>query len=246
MKISKDKAFSIMESLLFMSPEPRPLYDFENLFEGELSSKEIQQLLKELQESYKQQNRGVYLENIKKSWQLRTKTENKSYLLKIKPKSVFRLSKPSLEVLSIIAFQQPCTKMEIDEMRGVESGHLLRTLMEKELICLAGKSDLPGKASLYKTHNKFLEVFGLNSLEDLPSKKELEELMPEKKHEETALQKVSEEMEQGPVKIPYQEDEQENKKIKDTLKSLPSTVEFLEEEKEEAHFTDTTPSEKLK
>ena len=77
-------------------------------------------------------------------------------------KRPFRLSGPSLEALSIIAYSQPCPKQEIDQVRGVDSGHLLRTLMEKELVVFAGKSDLPGKPSLYKTSQKFLEVFGFN------------------------------------------------------------------------------------
>lgn len=233
MKISKEKAFSIMESFLFMSHEPRSFSDFKILFEGEASSEEIKTLIEDLKTSYNKKNRGLYLEKVSKGWQLRTKAENKNHLLKIKPQSVFRLSRPSLEVLSIIAFEQPCTKMEIDEIRGVESGHLLRTLIEKELICLSGKSDLPGKASLYKTSSKFLETFGFESLKDLPSQEEIEELLGDTKDEKNKenLQSVSKKLFQTDLKIPYKQDEQENKKIKDTLNSLPSTVEFLEKDK---------------
>ena len=177
MSLSKEKVFSIMESLLFMSPEPRPLSDFETLFKGLLSSKEIQQFLLDLQKSYEQENRGMILKKVYKGWQLRTKTENKEYLLKLKTPKLFRLSKPSLEVLAIIAFEQPCAKMQVDEIRGVDSGHLLRNLLDKELICMAGQSDLPGKPFLYKTSQKFLEIFGLKHLKDLPSITELEELV---------------------------------------------------------------------
>ena len=231
MKISKDKAFSIMESLLFMSPEPRAFSDFENLFEGEISSQELKELLEEFKTSYNEKSRGLYLEKVSKGWQLRTKIENKDYLLRVKPKSIFRLSRPSLEALSIIAFEQPCTKMEVDEIRGVESGHLLRTLIEKNLICLSGKSDLPGKPSLYKTSSKFLEIFGLESLKDLPSPEEIEELLTSAKEKNKGdLQSVSEELTPTNIQIPHQKDEQENKKIKDSLKSLPSTVKFLEKE----------------
>ena len=232
MKISKEKAFSIMESLLFMSPEPRSFSDFETLFENEISSKELKSLMEEFQNSYNKKDRGLYLQKVSKGWQLRTKIENKDYLLKIKAQKVFRLSGPSLEALSIIAFEQPCTKIEIDEIRGVESGHLLRTLIEKNLICLAGKSDLPGKASLYKTSTYFLEVFGFESLKDLPSQEEIEELLPSTTEQDKEdLQSVSKELIQTDVKISYKQDEQENKRIKDTLNSLPSTVEFLEQEK---------------
>lgn len=232
MKISKEKAFSIMESFLFMSPEPRSFSDFETLFEGKIPSQELKMLMDEFQNIYNKKDRGIYLETVNKKWQLRTKTENKDYLLRVKPKNTFRLSRPSLEVLAIIAFEQPCTKMEIDEIRGTESGHLLRTLIEKELICLSGKSDLPGKPSLYKTSSKFLETFGMNSLKDLPSQKEIEELLSNTKDKnKNDLNSVSKEFSRKGIPIPYQQDEQENKKIKDNLKSFPTTVEFLEKDK---------------
>ena len=234
MKISKEKAFSIMESFLFMSPEPRLFSDFETLFEGEIPSQELKTLMDEFQDIYNKKDRGISLEKVNKKWQLRTKPENKDYLLKIKPKNTFRLSRPSLEVLAIIAFEQPCTKMEIDEIRGTESGHLLRTLIEKELICLSGKSDLPGKPSLYKTSSKFLETFGMDSLKDLPSQKEIEELLSDTKDKnKNDLYSVSKDFTQENIPIPYQQDEQENKKIKDNLKSFPTTVEFLEKDKQE-------------
>ncbi len=235
MKISKEKAFSVMESLLFMSHEPRSFSDFQNVFEGKISSEELKSLIEEFKDSYNREERGLQLEKINKGWQLRTKVENKDYLLKIKPQNTFRLSRPSLEALAIIAFEQPCSKIKIDEIRGVDSGHLLKTLIEKELICPAGKSDFPGKPLLYKTSRKFLETFGFESLKDLPSQEEIEELFRDKKpiEKEEDLQSVSKGFFQTDIKIPYKEDEKENKKIKNTLKSLPSTVEFLEKNKDQ-------------
>ena len=232
MNLSKEKVFSIMESFLFMSPEPRSISDFSALFKEELSLKEIKELLKEFQNSYNKPERGVLVENISQGWQMRTKQENTAHLLKIKPSGLFRLSRPSLEVLAIVAYEQPCAKAQIDEIRGVESGHLLRSLIEKELIYLSGKSDLPGKASLYKTSQKFLQVFGLDSLKDLPSQEEIQDLLSDTKTEEN-LQSVSQELMSKEDTINKQEkDEKENKRIRDVLKSLPSTVNFLEEEKE--------------
>ena len=231
MSLSKNKVFSIMESLLFMSSDPRPLSDFENLFKGLLPSKEIQQFLLELQKSYKQENRGIILKKVSKGWQLRTKIENKEYLLKLKAPKVFRLSRPSLEVLSIIAFEQPCAKMQVDEIRGVDSGHLLRNLLDKELICMAGQSDLPGKPFLYKTSQKFLEIFGLKHLKDLPSIKDLEELFEKEgpSVNKKSLETVSTDL--PPAKVhSYLEDEKENKKIKEVLKSFSLNVEFLDKD----------------
>lgn len=233
MKISKEKACSIIESLLFSSPEPCPFSAFLNVFQEEnLTPKEITLLLEEYQKKLKQEDRGLVLEKINKGYQLRTKPENKDYLLKTKATRPFRLSGPSLEVLSIIAYKQPCIKQEIDQIRGVESGHLIRSLMEKELVTFAGKSDLPGKPSLYKTSQKFLEVFSLNSLKDLPSEEEISELLPqtnESQDEKEELHQITSSLTEDNLSIPYEKDEAENQKIKDTLKSIPTKVDFLEE-----------------
>ena len=231
MKISKEKAFSIMESLFFMSAEPRSLPELASVFQDQIPSEELSRLVQEFQDSYNRPDRGMRLEKVKKAWQLRTKPENKAWLLKLKPQNVFRLSKPALEALSIIAFEQPCPKASVDETRGVDSSHLLKTLMEREMICPAGKSDLPGRPLLYKTTGKFLETFGFNSLKDLPSEKEIEELVsPGDKAVEPGLPAVSASFPpSGGLNIPYKKDEEENKKIKGRLKNLPSSVDFLTE-----------------
>ena len=243
MSLSKEKVFSIMESLLFMSPEPRPFSDFMTLFKTDFSSQQIEEFLNEFQKEYNQKpERGLVVEKVSKGWQMRTKKENKEHLLKIKPPGIFRLSRPSLEVLAIIAFEQPCPKMKVDEIRGVDSGHLLRNLIEKELIYLSGKSELPGKPSLYKTSQKFLQIFGLDSLKDLPSQEEIQELLSDVKTEES-LESVS----QGLVSDEksnhnYEEDEKENKRIKDVIKSLPSSVQFLQEEKTKEKSEENKPA----
>ena len=239
MNLSKERVFSIIESFLFVSPEPRSFSEFENLFKEELSRQQIKSHLEELSESYKKQDRGLVLKKAGKGWQIRTKLENKNYLLRVRPSPVFRLSKPSLETLAILAFEQPCTKIKVDEIRGVDSGHLLRNLLEKKLICWAGQSDLPGKPYLYKTTNLFLETFGLESLKALPSEKELEELFRDsnEKQEPESLKSVVEKLDQKALKNKNSqkelvEDEKESKKIKSLLKSFPSNVDFLKRNKE--------------
>jgi len=241
MKLSKQKIFSILESLLFISPDPTPLSQFVQAFEGEFSEQELSLLLKEFAQTLKKEERGLYLESINKGYQLRTKIENKSYLLKSIKKRVFRLSSPALEALSIIAYKQPCPKQEVDQIRGVSSDHLLRTLLEKELIVFAGKSDLPGKPSLYKTSAKFLEIFGFNSLKDLPSEEEINELLPEVNKPtttKTELHHITDHLSENHLQIPYDQDEKENQKLKDSLKSIPTTVEFLVNKKEDLPNTD--------
>ena len=238
MNLSKERVFSIMESFLFVSPEPRSFSEFESLFKGDLSRQEIKTYIEELSKSYEKEDRGLILEKIAKGWQVRTKLENKTYLSKVRPSPVFRLSKPSLEVLAIVAFEQPCPKMKVDELRGVDSGHLLRNLLEKKLICWAGQSDLPGKPSLYKTTSQFLEVFGLENLKELPSEKEMEELFLEtEKKEPASLKSVSEELNQSSLQLENSqeelEDEKDSKRIKTLLKSFPASFDFLKKNNKE-------------
>ena len=229
--MEKETLFSILESVFFVSSQPLSLSQLETLFDKKITQKELKKILGEFQELCKKSPRGVFLESVGKGYQMRTKPENRDYLLKIfDKKRPFRLSRPSLEVLTIVAYSQPCTKHQADEIRGTDSGHLFRTLMEGGLICFAGKSDLPGKPSLYKTTKRFLEVFGFNSLEDLPSEEEVRKLIPHQGQssppslEEAALQEVPS------VSCPsFAEDEKESRKIGEALKSIPTSVKFAVE-----------------
>lgn len=232
MEINKEKFCSVVESLLFVHAEPLSLSQILSLFEEAISEEQALLFLEEWKASLENSDRGLSLEKVSKGYQLRTKAENKVYLAKIKTKKPFRLSGPALEVLSILAYKQPCPKQEIDQIRGVDSSHLIRTLMEKELIVFSGKSDLPGKPSLYKTSDKFLQVFNLNNLKDLPSEEEIAELLPKKEtSKEDVLSQVTDQMSCETLDISHEEDELENKKLKENLKSISTTVEFLEEEK---------------
>ena len=225
--MEKSRLFSILESVFFFSPQPVSLSQLESLFENKLKAGELKKILKEFQEDCKKSSRGVCLEIVGKAYQLRTKTENREHLLKMIKKRSFRLSQPALEVLTAIAYNQPCIKQQIDEIRGTDSGHLFRTLMEGGLICFAGKSKRPGKPSLYKTTNKFLEIFGFNSLEDLPSEEEINKLLPPVKpsvslENEPIMEALS------PTQH-FVEDEKEHQKIGEALKNIPTTVKFSKE-----------------
>ena len=225
--MDKDRVFSILESVFFSSPQILPLSRLEALFDKKLTSGELKKLLKEFQKVCEDSSRGVSLECVGKGWQLRTKPENRDWLVKVHKKRPFRLSRPALEVLTAIAYNQPCPKSRIDEIRGMDSGHLFRTLMECALIGFAGKSDRPGRPCLYKTTDKFLQVFGFDSLEDLPSQAEINKLLPQvpppaRLEEDDVTAAV-------PAVIPFVEDEQENLKIKEALESIPTGVEFPKE-----------------
>jgi segregation and condensation protein B len=184
--------------------------------------------------SYADPKRGFELEEVNGGFQLRTKVDNMNYLkgmLKVKP---FKLSGPALEVLSIVAYKQPMIKSEIDDIRGVESGHLLRALMEKRLVAFAGKSDLPGKPMTYETTRKFLEIFGLRNLKELPSLAEIDDLIPEgigDEEENKSLGDMTEELSEEVKAASYSEGEEELGAITDQLANINTSSEFFEQEK---------------
>jgi segregation and condensation protein B len=140
-----------------------------------------------------------------------------------------------MEVMAIIAYKQPCIKAEVDTIRGVESGHLIRVLMDKGLLQFDGKSDLPGKPMLYKTTKKFLEVFGLRNIRELPSLEEIDQLIPEgiggEEEEKTTLDDLT-----GELSLDYgardAEAEEEFSKITDRLSEITTSSEYFKKEKE--------------
>lgn len=138
--------------------------------------KEIaKQYLKELQQLYEQDNRGIRISFLGNSFKLTTKKEHKEYYQKLLTEdNSTSLSNSALEVLAIVAYNQPITRAEIDEARGIASIHIIRKLVAKDLIKVSGKSNLPGRPNLYKTTSDFLDYFGLSSLSDLPEVKKLE------------------------------------------------------------------------
>lgn len=232
MKLSEKNILSILESALFFRSEPLRLAELETLFGGELTREQIKSFMKQLSDQYQQEERGIFVEEISNGYQLRTKPANKNWLLKLTKQRPFRLSAPSIEALSIIAYRQPCTRQDIEDIRGVECGHLLRTLMEKGLVSFDGKSPLPGKPFLYKTTHRFLEIFGFKNLKDLPSEEEIREHLPELPEEtsETLKEATQEFSVDGKILIPQEADEKENENLKSILKNIPSNIDFLDAE----------------
>lgn len=135
----------------------------------EVDTEEAKEILKELQQSYDSDKRGIRISFLGNSFKLTTKKEHKDYYQKLlTEENSSTLSHSALEVLAIIAYNQPITRAEIDEMRGIASVHVIRKLVAKDLVKVSGKSDLPGRPNLYKTTSDFLDYFGLSTLSDLP------------------------------------------------------------------------------
>jgi segregation and condensation protein B len=228
---------SILESFLFANDRPVSFAVIRQVFKGTaVKSADLRQSIERLKIQYQDAQRGLSLEESGGGYILRTKVENRPFLAGQVKAKVFKLSGPALEVLSIVAYKQPCVKLQIDEIRGVESGHLLRGLMERGLVQFAGKSELPGKPMLYDTTRKFLEIFGLRNIAELPSLTEIDELIPEGigdslDEEGERLSDLTDRLSQeaGPT---YSESESELLDITDALKSVSTTTEFFERERE--------------
>ncbi len=233
--VEEEQLDSIVESVLFASDRPVSLNSLKLVFKGtNIRGDKIKRALERLAVELASGKRGVSLEEVPGGYQLRTKVDNLQFLTRTLKARQFKLSGPALEVLAIVAYKQPLIKHEIDEIRGVESGHLLRALMEKGLVSFEGKSDLPGKPMLYSTTKKFLEIFGLRNLKELPTLSQIDELLPEGMTEEEAkptLSQVTDSMSQT-VGSSYSEGEDELMKITDQLGSINSSSDFFEQEKE--------------
>lgn len=235
--LEDDRVKSIIESLLFASDKPVSLATMEQLFKGtNVKSKDIKRVLADLQSSLADPSRGVCLEEVVGGYQLRTKMDNADFLKRLSKARPFRLSGPALEVLSIIAYKQPIVKAEVDEIRGVESGHLVRALMEKGIVQFAGKSELPGRPMLYGTTKKFLEIFGLRNLKELPTLSEIDELLPDgigqdDDEQVITLGELADSLAEQ-TKDTYSEGEEDLIKITEKIQSINTSSEFFEKEKE--------------
>ncbi|WP_374080390.1 SMC-Scp complex subunit ScpB [Bdellovibrio bacteriovorus] len=234
--VEEERLESIVESVLFASDRPVSLASLKLLFKGtNIKGDKIRRALDQLAVEYAGGRRGVTLEEVPGGYQLRTKIDNMDFLKRTLKTRQFKLSGPALEVLSIVAYKQPTVKAEVDEIRGVESGHLLRALMEKNLVSFEGKSELPGRPMQYGTTKKFLEIFGLRTLKELPTLSQIDELLPEGIDEQQAEEKptlatITDSMSETFVGS-YSQGEEELMKIQEQLEDIATTTNFFEEEK---------------
>lgn len=173
----------IIEAFLFASDKPLSAGEIRAWLPDETAAT-ITRTLKDLQAEYDSLERSFILKEVAQGFQLRTRTEYAPYVLKMLRTSPTRLSRAALETLAIIAYKQPILRQEIERLRGVDVGGILRTLLEKDLIRIMGRKNLPGRPLIYGTTKKFLAVFDLKDLESLPKLKEISELGPQE--EQTA------------------------------------------------------------
>jgi segregation and condensation protein B len=166
----------ILEALLLSSSEPVTAARLGRVV-PESSAREVREDVAALNESYAAEGRGFRIEEVSGGYQLRTLPELAPFVQQLEPVPPLRMSRASLETLAIIAYKQPVTRAEIEHVRGVDAGPLLRGLLERRLARIAGHREVPGRPILYATTPRFLEVFGLAGLSDLPTLREIEELL---------------------------------------------------------------------
>lgn len=165
----------LVEALLFGADGPLRLDRLMEVLDVDKTTVVV--VLDELAAEYAATTRGFFLQEVAGGYQLRTRPEYSDYLRRLGRSRPFRFSRPALEALAIIAYRQPVTRTEIEYLRGVDSGSVLKTLLDKHLVRILGKKDVPGKPAIYGTTKEFLELFGLADLTTLPTLKEFSELV---------------------------------------------------------------------
>ena len=195
----------IIESLLFVSDEPLSVRAIHSYL-SDSTPTEIKGALKVLKYEYEAMGRSFGLKEVADGYQLRSHSDYAPYILRMFQTSPSRLSKAAMESLAIIAYKQPILRHEIEKLRGVDSGGILKTLLEKELIKIMGRKDLPGRPLIYGTTKKFLEVFDLKDLSSLPKLKEIKSLNVEE-YDPTILQQEEQDQPEEPEEPEELEDE---------------------------------------
>jgi segregation and condensation protein B len=166
---------NIIESLLLVASEPLTVDRIKSIID-QADKKEIKNALDKLASEYEIRKGGFFLREVAGGFQIRTRPEYREWIKRlIQPKPI-RLSKAALETLAIIAYKQPIIRNDIEHIRGVNCGGILRMLLERKLVRVLGRKAIPGRPLVYATTKEFLEVFELKNLEDLPTPKEISEL----------------------------------------------------------------------
>lgn len=172
--LNMDTLCGAIETIIFMSDKPVSILKIKSLIDDEMPLKTIHEAIQRLQAEYEEKHHGIRLLEVAEGYQYRTKATYSKYVQDIFKINSIVLSPTALEVLAILAYKQPVSKVEVDKIRGVDSGHIVRALMDKRLVKVVGRSEELGRPVLYGTTPEFLEVFNLADLSQLPPEHELD------------------------------------------------------------------------
>jgi len=162
----------LVEALIFASDKPLKARELARFASAPV--RQVREILGELKETYA--DRGIVLSELAGGWLFRTHLQYAPFVRELSSERPVRLTRAQIETLAIVAYRQPITRPEVDEIRGVDSGATLKLLLERDLLRILGKKDEPGRPLLYGTTSLFLEFFGLKALSDLPTLREFSEL----------------------------------------------------------------------
>ena len=173
--MEEERLKSILASLLFAAGEPVSIARLAAVFD-DVPRAAVQKALAEMASQYAAENRGIVIDEVAGGFQMRTPKDHAGYVRKLLAARPPRLSRPLMETVAIVAYRQPITRPEIEQLRGVDTGGVLETLLERRMIKIAGRKEAPGRPMVYATTDEFLEIFGLKDLESLPDLSEFREI----------------------------------------------------------------------
>lgn len=168
-----DNVKAVIEALLFISEKPLTLEQIRNVLGDSLETNQVRKVIEEIGGEYERFQRGLRIVEIAGGFQMVTPSNLSPFLKKLyKERRIEKLSKPALETLAIIAYKQPVTKLQIQSLRNVNTDGVVKNLLDKNLIRIAGRKKAPGRPHVFATTRQFLEYFGLKSLEELPKRED--------------------------------------------------------------------------
>jgi segregation and condensation protein B len=176
--MKKEEITPIVDALIFAAEAPISMHKIKQILDEEssepVSLKDIRDILDAIDRSNREQERGFFLQEVAGGYQYRTRPHYSAWIKRLKKVRLFRLTQSTLETLAIIAYKQPIIRAEIEKIRGVDSGGVLKNLLERALIKIVGRKNIAGRPFMFGTTSRFLEVFGLEKLADLPSLKDFD------------------------------------------------------------------------
>jgi segregation and condensation protein B len=223
----------VLEGLFFVSESPVKLETLVEIL-PELNKEEILEGIRRIKIEYEDDSKGMELVEVAGGYQFRTKPKWGEWIQRLKKTKAVKLSHSALETLAIVAYRQPIIRPAIEEIRGVDSGWVLRTLLEKGLVKITGRKEMPGRPIVYGTTKTFLELFSLNTLSDLPTPKEIQPPpMPEEISKEEIL-KVEDKVEvqnetEGKVEVKTEAKAESNDEVRSPMIHEVPPVDSMEE-----------------
>jgi segregation and condensation protein B len=243
---------SCVEALLFMVDKPISVDKIRELLGPNFTPAVFQEAITDLCDRYKSTHHGIELVKVAGGYQFRTKPGRAPLARKLAKIQSQRLSGGAMESLAIVAYKQPVMKDDIDKIRGVDSSYFIRGLLDKKLIKISGRSELPGRPMLYSTTQEFLEIFGLSDLSAMPALRELENMVPtsqvsgEEDPRVVEMRKLVNEMTTDTsTQLAYdpKEDDKLLQEIRERVNSIPSSTPYLEEQQAQAQAEKQTARE---